>query len=127
MSQSSNGSPPLPLSLGQVFAELATTPDGLSSEAAAERLQASGFNEITAKKPHLLLQLFGFFWGPIPWMIEIAAILRVGLRPAPARCELTFENKYYSRRHQRHEHISFCPHARRGLNTAPTGTSGRAL
>jgi H+-transporting ATPase len=78
MRQSSNGSSPLPLSLGQVFAELATTPDGLSSQAAQERLQASGFNEITANKPHLLLKLFGFFLRPIPWIIEIAAILRRG-------------------------------------------------
>ena len=61
--------------LGQLLAELSTTPDGLTTAEADQRLQTYGFNEITAKKKHPFLKFFGFFWGPIPWMIEIAAIL----------------------------------------------------
>src|ERR1700739_448664 len=32
-------------------------------------------NEIEEKKPNLLLKFLSYFWGPIPWMIEVAVIL----------------------------------------------------
>ncbi|WP_457605741.1 plasma-membrane proton-efflux P-type ATPase [Nitratifractor sp.] len=48
---------------------------GLSSEEAAKLLQKYGYNEIKAKEETWLHRLFRRFWGPIPWMIEIAAIL----------------------------------------------------
>jgi H+-transporting ATPase len=34
-----------------------------------------GFNDIPEEKKNPLLKFLGYFWGPIPWMIEIAAIL----------------------------------------------------
>ncbi|HUH79459.1 MAG TPA: plasma-membrane proton-efflux P-type ATPase [Methanoregula sp.] len=34
-----------------------------------------GFNDIPEEKKHPLLKFLGYFWGPIPWMIEAAAIL----------------------------------------------------
>jgi len=34
-----------------------------------------GFNDIPEEKKHPLLKFLSYFWGPIPWMIEIAAIL----------------------------------------------------
>ena len=34
-----------------------------------------GFNDIPEEKKNPLLKFFGYFWGPIPWMIEAAAIL----------------------------------------------------
>ena len=48
---------------------------GLSSEEHAKRIETFGTNEITEEKENALLKFFKFFWGPIPWMIEIAAIL----------------------------------------------------
>jgi len=48
---------------------------GLSSEEAVERLQKFGANEIKEKEESWLHRLFRRFWGPIPWMIEVAAIL----------------------------------------------------
>ncbi len=48
---------------------------GLSSEEAAKRLRQFGPNALEEKKRSALLRLLGYFWGPIPWMIEIAAIL----------------------------------------------------
>ncbi|NIA01326.1 MAG: plasma-membrane proton-efflux P-type ATPase [Planctomycetia bacterium] len=48
---------------------------GLSSEQAAERLQQYGPNALQEKKTSPLLRLLGYFWGPIPWMIEVAATL----------------------------------------------------
>ncbi len=48
---------------------------GLTSTQAAERLQQYGLNALQEKKRSALLRLLSYFWGPIPWMIEIAAIL----------------------------------------------------
>jgi H+-transporting ATPase len=59
----------------ELFRQLATSQKGLSSSQADQRLQEYGYNEITEKKISPLLKLFGYFWGPIPWMIEAAAIL----------------------------------------------------
>lgn len=48
---------------------------GLTTTQAAERLQQYGLNALQEKKRSALLRLLSYFWGPIPWMIEIAAIL----------------------------------------------------
>ena len=48
---------------------------GLSSKEAEERLNKYGENLLEMKKKSIWLRLFTFFWGPIPWMIEIAAVL----------------------------------------------------
>jgi len=52
-----------------------STLDGLSTEKAEQRLKEVGFNEVAEKKRSIGRELFGYFWGPIPWMIEIAALL----------------------------------------------------
>ncbi|MCV0369726.1 plasma-membrane proton-efflux P-type ATPase [Filomicrobium sp.] len=48
---------------------------GLSREEAARRLAQYGENALAEHAVSLLQKLAGFFWGPIPWMIEIAAVL----------------------------------------------------
>jgi H+-transporting ATPase len=48
---------------------------GLTEAEAAERLSRYGPNAIEEKSTSLLARLLSFFWGPIPWMIEIAAVL----------------------------------------------------
>jgi H+-transporting ATPase len=48
---------------------------GLTSAEAEERLARFGPNEVEEKEEPLWHQLFRRFWGPIPWMIEIAALL----------------------------------------------------
>lgn len=53
---------------------------GLSSDDAAKRLAQYGLNAIEEKKTTLLERLIRYFWGPIPWMIEAAAILSLIVR-----------------------------------------------
>lgn len=48
---------------------------GLSSEEASRRLTQYGLNEIEQHEESLWHRLFRRFWGPIPWMIEVAALL----------------------------------------------------
>ncbi|XRO75391.1 plasma-membrane proton-efflux P-type ATPase [Methanocaldococcus sp. 28A] len=48
---------------------------GLSTEEAKERLKIYGYNEIPEKKVHPIIKFLSYFWNPIAWMIEIAAIL----------------------------------------------------
>ena len=61
--------------LDQVYAQLETSASGLSSEAATERLAQYGRNELEEKKISDLQRFLAFFWGPIAWMIEAAALL----------------------------------------------------
>jgi len=49
--------------------------DGLTQADAEKRLAQYGPNEITEKKTNEFLKFLTYFWGPIPWMIEIAVIL----------------------------------------------------
>jgi len=48
---------------------------GLSSKEAKKRLEKYGLNAIEEKEESSLYRFFRRFWGPIPWMIETAAIL----------------------------------------------------
>jgi H+-transporting ATPase len=55
-------------------------PAGLSAAQAAERLRQFGPNALQERKVSPLWRLFGYFWGPIPWMIEAAAVLSALVR-----------------------------------------------
>ena len=48
---------------------------GLTSKEVEEKIKKFGYNEIKEKEESWIHRLFRRFWGPIPWMIEIAAIL----------------------------------------------------
>jgi H+-transporting ATPase len=53
---------------------------GLTEEEAARRLARYGPNAIEEKRVSPLKRFLSFFWGPIPWMIEIAAILSASVQ-----------------------------------------------
>jgi H+-transporting ATPase len=55
--------------------DLGYSPEGLSKAEATQRLAQYGPNEIAEHKTNALLKFLSYFWGPIPWMIEIAVIL----------------------------------------------------
>ncbi len=63
------------LPLDEVQKKLGFSPDGLNEAEAQKRLTQYGPNEIEEKKDNPLLKFLKYFWGPIPWMIEIAVIL----------------------------------------------------
>ncbi len=65
------------LSAEELYAKLETSPEGLSASEAASRLETNGPNELTVEETSRWKMLFGYFWGPIPWMIEIAAVLSI--------------------------------------------------
>ncbi|MCB1074527.1 MAG: plasma-membrane proton-efflux P-type ATPase [Simkania sp.] len=48
---------------------------GLTSQEAQKRIEKYGENILETKQKSIYFQLLTFFWGPIPWMIEIAAVL----------------------------------------------------
>ncbi len=69
--------------MAEVEKKLGTSPDGLTQAEATKRLDQYGPNELEAKKSNLILKFLSYFWGPIPWMIEIAVILSAAARHWP--------------------------------------------
>ena len=65
------------------LAKLNATRDGLSAAEAARRLAKTGPNAIPEEHRSLLAELASYFWGPIPWMIEVALVLSAVLRHWP--------------------------------------------
>jgi H+-transporting ATPase len=68
------------LSTGELEKRLSTSSDGLTQGEAASRIEKYGYNEIPEKEESPILKFFSYFWGPIPWMIMLAAILSGVLR-----------------------------------------------
>ena len=54
--------------------------DGLTQEEAAARLKKDGPNAIKEVHINPIMRFLKFLWGPIAWMIEIAAILSAVVR-----------------------------------------------
>ncbi len=63
------------LPMPELETKLGYSPDGLSQAEAQKRLAQYGPNEIEEKKTNPFLKFLTYFWGPIPWMIEVAVIL----------------------------------------------------
>ncbi len=61
--------------LADVQRQLRTSPQGLSTSEAQSRLGAYGPNELDEHRVNPVLKFLSYFWGPIPWMIEAAAVL----------------------------------------------------
>jgi H+-transporting ATPase len=71
------------LPMPELQAKLGSSPDGLSQAEAQKRLTQYGPNEIAEKKSNPFLKFLTYFWGPIPWMIEVAVILSALVRHWP--------------------------------------------
>ena len=71
------------LPLAELEKKLGSSPDGLTQAEAQKRLAQYGPNEIEEKKTNPILKFLSYYWGPIPWMIEIAVILSGVVRHWP--------------------------------------------
>ena len=64
------------ISSEEAIRELSTHPQkGLSEEQARNRLAEHGENIIEEEQRNPVINFLSHFWGPIPWMIEVAVIL----------------------------------------------------
>ncbi|KAM0307896.1 hypothetical protein HYE67_000418 [Fusarium culmorum] len=52
---------------------------GLSSEEVERRRKVTGWNELSSEKENMFAKFLGFFTGPILYVMEVAALLAVGL------------------------------------------------
>jgi len=68
------------MSLEELFGTLSSGNEGLSVAEAQKRLGEYGPNALEEKKESPLLKFLAYFWGPIPWMIEVALILSLVVR-----------------------------------------------
>jgi len=62
-------------SMEEVQKELETSPEGLTAAEASTRIEKYGYNELEEKKISPLKRILSSFVGPIPFMIEAAALL----------------------------------------------------
>jgi len=63
------------LSTEDVLRHLDARPEGLSQKEVEARRAQYGFNVIEEKHISPVVKFLSYFWGPIPWMIEAAALL----------------------------------------------------
>jgi H+-transporting ATPase len=71
------------LPVAELLKRLQTSSDGLSKAEAQQRLEKYGYNELSEKKSSPFLKFLSYFWGPIPIMIVVAAVLSGILRHWP--------------------------------------------
>ncbi|KAL5985457.1 Plasma membrane ATPase 4 [Asimina triloba] len=63
----------------EVFEQLKCTKAGLTQEEGEQRLQIFGPNKLEEKKESKFLKFLGFMWNPLSWVMEIAALIAIGL------------------------------------------------
>jgi H+-transporting ATPase len=67
------------ISLEETFRFLEATVDGLQGSEAINRLKIFGTNEIVEEKRKPLLEFLLRYWGPMPWLLELAMGISFGL------------------------------------------------
>jgi H+-transporting ATPase len=68
------------LSSEETLKSLETSAEGLAESEARNRLNQFGFNEIVEKKKNLFLEFLHRYWGPMPWLLELAMGLSFTLK-----------------------------------------------
>jgi H+-transporting ATPase len=62
-------------SIEDTLGGLDTSMKGLASSEVSDRIQNYGYNEVEEKRKNPFLQFFRRYWGPMPWLLEVAIIL----------------------------------------------------
>jgi H+-transporting ATPase len=63
------------ISLDETLRLLRTSLDGLTENETGRRLKDFGYNEIKEKKKSPVLEFLLRYWGPMPWLLELAMAL----------------------------------------------------
>ncbi|MCL6014523.1 MAG: HAD-IC family P-type ATPase, partial [Candidatus Thermoplasmatota archaeon] len=63
------------LSTKECYNKLNSSSSGLSSSDVEQRIRQYGKNEVVEKKENAVLKFLKKFWAPVPWMLEITAII----------------------------------------------------
>ncbi|KAF2316228.1 hypothetical protein GH714_041569 [Hevea brasiliensis] len=63
----------------EVFQTLRCNSNGLTTEAAEQRLAIFGYNKLEEKQESKILKFLGFMWNPLSWVMEAAAIMAIAL------------------------------------------------
>nr|WNE31611.1 AHA8 [Hordeum vulgare] len=63
----------------EVFEHLRCTKEGLTTEAAQQRVEIFGLNKLEEKNESKILKFLGFMWNPLSWVMEAAAIMAIAL------------------------------------------------
>jgi H+-transporting ATPase len=63
------------ISLDDAFAALRSGPEGLTENEAGNRIAEYGLNEVREERENSLVRFLKKFWAPVPWMLEITALL----------------------------------------------------
>ncbi|KAK8618667.1 hypothetical protein V6N13_132651 [Hibiscus sabdariffa] len=67
------------LPLHEVFEQLRTSPEGLTTEDAEVRVQIFGPNKLEEKPENKFLKFLSFMWNPLSWVMEAAAVMAIVL------------------------------------------------
>jgi H+-transporting ATPase len=67
------------ISTEEAMGLLGASSDGLTDSEVKRRLQIYGFNEIPEKKINPVVQFLLRYWGPMPWLLEVAIVLSIVL------------------------------------------------
>ena len=68
------------VSIGETFRLLETSADGLSGSEVKRRLQLLGLNEVTEERKNPVFEFLLRYWGPMPWLLELAIVLSIVLK-----------------------------------------------
>ncbi len=68
------------ISLDDTFRYLEASNKGLTDADVLRRLEEFGPNQVTEKKPSVAAAFLSRYWGPMPWLLELAIVLSVALK-----------------------------------------------
>jgi len=67
------------LSIEETLKALDASLNGLSEEEARKRIEKYGYNEVREEKRNPIAEFFSRYWGPMPWLLELAIVLSIFL------------------------------------------------
>ncbi len=67
------------MTVEEALRELGSVLEGLGEAEVEKRLNKYGRNEVVSRKRNPILEFLSRFWGPMPWLLELAIVLAVFL------------------------------------------------